>query len=232
MNSLARSLEPAAALVSVTPVSTMTRLDICQAAIDTLGAQTYLEIGVSYGEGFLRTKCPRKIAVDPYFTIPLSRKIRHVLTNRGAAYCEQTSDAFFAGPAATLFGRHGKIDVAFVDGLHTYEQSLRDVENCLQWLSPNGVIVMHDCNPVTREAEQSDASGDVWKAVVHLRTRSDLRVAVLDCDQGVGIVRRGHSSPLLVKPAQIPAMTWDDLEAHRVAWLNLQPPSALTSLLA
>lgn len=31
-------------------------------------------------------------------------------------------------------------------------------------------------------------SGDVWKSIVHLRSiRPDLRVAVLDCDSGVGI---------------------------------------------
>ena len=35
-------------------------------------------------------------------------------------------------------------------------------------------------------------SGDVWKAIVYLRsTRPDLRVAVLKCDLGVGIVRKG-----------------------------------------
>ena len=34
-------------------------------------------------------------------------------------------------------------------------------------------------------------NGDVLRAIVRLRTRADLRVVVLDCDQGVGIVRRG-----------------------------------------
>jgi hypothetical protein len=51
--------------------------------------------------------------------------------------------------------------------------------------------------------------GDVWKTIVHLRShRRDLDVAVLDCDFGVGIVRKNvPESRLQYTRAQIDALT-------------------------
>jgi len=209
----------------------MDRQTIIQGAIDTLGAGTYLEIGVSYGDVFLQTTCRRKIAVDPHFRVPLRRKLRHLPRNFGSVYFQEASDEFFR-KHASLFDQERSIDVALVDGLHTYEQSLRDVQNCLAHLSPRGVVVMHDCNPATEELEHIDASGDVWKAVVHLRsTRKDLQVAVLDCDYGVGVVSRGPGKTLDVDVSALSGMTYADLSAHRQEWLNLQPPAYLTEFL-
>ena len=34
---------------------------------------------------------------------------------------------------ADIIYNRDKIDVAFIDGLHTYEQSLSDARNCLKW---------------------------------------------------------------------------------------------------
>ena len=92
----------------------------------------------------------------------------------------------------------------FVDGLHTYDQAYRDVVNALDVLREDGVVVVHDCNPASAaaaapsldQARRTDGfnwewNGDVYKAIVRLRVRDDLRVGVLDCDQGVGIVTRG-----------------------------------------
>ena len=112
-----------------------------------------------------------------------------------------TSDDFFANEAAFL--EQHPIDVALIDGQHSYMQVVRDVENTLRYLRDDGVIVLHDCNPPFALAGRPAASwddfvaqqsgplvigiwtGDVWKAIVHLRsTRDDLRVAVLKCDYG------------------------------------------------
>jgi hypothetical protein len=76
-------------------------------------------------------------------------------------------------------------------------------------------------------------NGDVWKAIVYLRSmRHDLRVAVLKCDQGVGIVRKGSpESRLSYSPAQIEALTYADLKADRERLLNLKPPRYLGEFL-
>lgn len=56
-----------------------------------------------------------------------------------------TSDAFFNNIPKIIIQKG--IDVVLIDGLHTYEQSLKDVLNTLNYLTNNEIIVMHDCNP-------------------------------------------------------------------------------------
>src|SRR5690242_11550431 len=65
------------------------------------------------------------------------------------------------------------------------------------------------------------------KAIVNLlSTRPDLQIAVLDCDRGVGIVRKGSpDSQLPYSAAQIEALGCADLVADRVGLLNLRPPT-------
>jgi hypothetical protein len=165
-------------------------------------------------------------------------------------YFETTSDDFFANKSAFLAER--PIDVALIDGLHTYEQVVRDVEHTLPYLKDDGVIFLHDCNPaielIGRRAETWDDfvaqqkgplvigiwSGDVWKSIVYLRsTRRDLKIAVLKCDTGVGVVRKGPpESRLAYSPEQIEALTYSDLAADRKRLLNLKSPRYLDEFLA
>jgi len=160
----------------------------------------------------------------------------------------QTSDAFFADHYDAIAGG---IDAAFVDGLHTYQQSLIDVRNCLKHLKPGGVIMMHDCSPPTRAAAfaadsidrardlqagnwKRDWCGDVWKMIVHLRsTEPNLDVCVFDCDFGVGAVRRGKPTGMLdFDPEKIGELDYDLLEQDRVGILNLKPPEYLDQFVA
>ena len=207
----------------------------------------YLEIGVDHGRAFRRITAGEKIAVDPDFK--LSARSRRQADEKGATqYFEMTSDDFFKNEAAVL--ARG-VDVALIDGLHTYQQVVRDVENTLNYLRDDGVIFLHDCNPAFELmgrpatsyddflAQQSGPlkwgvwNGDVWKAIVHLRTRDDLQVAVLKCDFGVGVVRKGSPESQLPHSAeQVDALTYADLAADRARLLNLKPSSYLGELLA
>jgi hypothetical protein len=161
-----------------------------------------------------------------------------------------TSDSFFMEKAQALFYSQ-KIDVAFVDGLHTYEQTSTDVLNILEHLNDTGVILMHDCNPPISSSAAPAGSwddalklnlpgwsgmwcGDVWKSIVQLRaTRDDLNIFVLDCDFGIGVVSKGRPSETLDYTVdQIKAMTFDDLNGNRNALLNLKPQKYLFEFLA
>ena len=129
----------------------------------------------------------------------------------------------------------------FIDGLHTYEQTLRDVHNCLKLLKEDGVIILHDCNPVSESAaypadswEQTESfelegwtgewSGDVWKTIVYLRsTRKDLKIFVLDCDYGIGIITKGTPENMLTySKEEIDNFFYRDLERNRERMLNLK----------
>lgn len=229
----------------------MNRVKAVQQALDGRTKPVYLEIGVDHGRAFRHISASEKIAVDPEFK--LSARTRKQADEKGNThYFEMTSDAFFENEAGIL---NGGVDVALIDGLHTYGQVLRDVENTLRYLRDDGVMFLHDCNPAFASIARPAASyadfraqnrwvtilslsipawsGDVWKAVVHLRsTREDLRVAVLDCDTGVAVVRKGPpESRLPYSPDQVAAMTYKDLAADRTRLLNLKSSSALGELL-
>jgi hypothetical protein len=219
------------------------RIQIIQSLIRVTKAKNYLEIGVSKGNCFLKIKAGYKIAVDPSFGINFEKKLKWLFRNSANFnnhYFEQTSNDFFANNHSLLKRKNPK--VVLVDGLHTYEQALEDVFNSLKFLEEGGVIVMHDCNPLTEAAGYRGESpkqvkslhlpgwndvwnGDVWKAVVHLRSLNpELEVFVLDCDHGIGIVRKAPTtSRLNFDQAQIKNLSYADLNANRSQFLNLKP---------
>lgn len=216
----------------------MLRTDVIQLFLNSKNKPAYLEIGVKDGDNFFPIKANSKTAVDPDFAFSLKNRLRWIyknLSNLTANYFEVTSDQYFQTE------KKQKMDVVFIDGLHTYQQSLRDVLNSLTILKDDGVIVMHDCNPPHKasahpsnspaEAAQVGLSGwtgewcgDVWKTICYLRsTRKDLRVFVLDTDYGLGIITQGESDDLLnISEEFINSMTYDDLTKDREKILGLK----------
>jgi hypothetical protein len=141
-----------------------------------LKPETVIEIGVFDGQSIARVRPPTlAIGVDP------EPRLAYSLTAETHIFTE-TSDAFFArgGPDALLAGR--PLGVGFIDGLHLYEQALKDFINLERYCGPRSVILFHDTVPLD-EATQSRArdtqfhTGDVWKVVPCLKHyRPDLDV--------------------------------------------------------
>jgi len=150
--------------------------DWLQRLYTALAPKSVLEIGVADGASLARVPAPAiAIGVDPKPKLMYPPKTQaHVFP--------ETSDEFFArrGPDAVLAG--GPVDIGFIDGLHLYEQSLKDFINLEQYCGPRSVILMHDTVPLD-EATQSRAcdtqfhTGDVWKTVLCLKHyRPDLNI--------------------------------------------------------
>ena len=240
------------ASVLMKPQSSLDRKSIIQQLLKRLGGRTYLEIGVELGQSLLPIRARTKLGVDPNPIVPwrgrITMALHNLLTQEKVRLLQMTSDEFFAQRDSILNGQ--TIDVALVDGLHTYEQAYRDVIHCLEVLSPNGVIVMHDCNPATermalRALSHAEAlqvfpqdgdtrwCGDVWKSIVMLRSfHADLRTFVLDADYGLGIVTRGlNGTTLPFTTAEIDAMSYQDLDAKRKFLLDLRPASEFETFL-
>ncbi|AQG80870.1 class I SAM-dependent methyltransferase [Spirosoma montaniterrae] len=216
----------------------MNRLELIQALMRQKGLRNYLEIGVENGRIFFRVQSKFKVAVDPHFMFDTGRKIGKTILNPYNVYnqyFEKTSDDFFTQDADHVFAGR-KLDLALVDGMHEYHYALRDVENTLRYLSNDGVIIMHDCNPQSAQAagrfddwKEGVWNGDVWRSVIHLRSqRPDLNVFVLDCDHGLGIITKRKpadpvlGTPISFTPTQIQALTYDEFDANRTNWLNLK----------
>ncbi|WP_207533780.1 class I SAM-dependent methyltransferase [Desertivirga arenae] len=223
------------------------RYDIIQAFLDKIkqkkGKVNYVEIGVQTGFCFFKIKADKKVAVDPNFIIKPTKKIKAYLnnfSNFNNVFFELTSDDFFS-QKADYIKEIGGIDVIFVDGLHMHEQVVVDVENSLRFLNEGGVILMHDCNPASYAASvrgyspmeirknpppgwTGEWNGDTWKALVELRSRrKDLKIAVFDCDYGIGYVVPGKpENGLDFNVEEVKALTYDNLEQNREHYLNLK----------
>jgi hypothetical protein len=82
---------------------------------------SYLEVGVEYGYTLEAVAVPNRVAVEPQPRFSL----RHVPA--GVSVFVTTSDKFFEGldPGVTF-------DLVFLDGLHTYRQTYRDLMSSLR----------------------------------------------------------------------------------------------------
>jgi len=187
----------------IPPSLRLNRTSILNTLVEKYSYTSYLEIGQGLRTAnFDWIRCRIKIGVDP-------------ARGLNAAY-QMTSDDFFKINNDTF-------DLIFIDGLHQADQVEKDILNALKVLNPNGTILVHDCNPTTREMQlvtrgQGLWTGDVWKAWVKLRaTRPDLKMYVIDAGSGCGLIRRGRQDLI-----QLPGnLSFELLDKNRKEWLNL-----------
>lgn len=154
--------------------------------------QRYLEIGVAHGGVFAQIACRHGIGVDPEFDLSVN-----VAANKTRVSLYQVmSDVFFEHlrPRRHLGGR---IDLAFLDGMHLFEFLLRDFMNTEAICRRDSIICMHDCLPLAEPMTERDPmraqarsrgtryanwwTGDVWKVVPILaKYRPDLTLTLVD----------------------------------------------------
>lgn len=118
----------------------LSRHRILQQLVALYDEPRYLEVGVSRAVTFDRVPAATKVAVDPVFEFDVAeRRDRHP----GSSYHQVTSDEYFA----SVVEPGQQFDVVYLDGLHTLEQTLRDLMNAVHHLQPEGVIVIDDTRP-------------------------------------------------------------------------------------
>lgn len=155
-----------------------------------LRPRTYLEIGTRTGDSLRLSSCA-SVAIDPFFAISAD-----IIGTKPVCHLYQTtSDRFFRDTdVEAVLG--GKVELAFLDGMHLAEYLLRDVMNLEKRCRPNSVLLLHDCMPsdvymacrmegdhVARNKSLAPNwwTGDVWKAVwALLAHRPDLKVVAID----------------------------------------------------
>jgi hypothetical protein len=107
-----------------------------------VGAQTYLEIGVESGLTFMQVNIEKKTGVDPKFHFDYQKEI-----GSNIAFYEITSDVFFQKIDKAEIS-HSRFDLIFIDGLHVFDQVLRDFINSIRYVNFGGVIVIDDTVPI------------------------------------------------------------------------------------
>jgi hypothetical protein len=119
-----------------------------------LGAKRYLEIGVLHGHTFRDVEIADRTAVDPGFGFDTNE-----LANDSTRFFRETSDSFFTHqPILPPY------DVVLIDGMHTFEQVVRDLSNVLLRTHHRSAIILDDTVP-------DDAYSTVKDAVASYRYR-------------------------------------------------------------
>lgn len=223
----------------------MNRTDLLNHLIKRHRLKYYLEIGVqNKSQNFDKIVCESKIGVDPdinadatfsltsdnFFKMILSiesdKVVVPLLKNKKAIYTNSDDDLIkllgnpFEPPKFDSFEFDTTFDLIFIDGLHTAEQVKKDFENSLKILSPNGFIVLHDCNPekeehtiVPRPTKTGHWNGDVYRFAISLATSPNY--FTVDIDNGCGVFKA--CSALLVDED----IDWNYFNKHRKELLNL-----------
>jgi hypothetical protein len=156
-----------------------------------LAPETYLEIGVDTGATLaLASSASLAVGVDP-----AAGRVERRPAN--ARLYAMESDTFFEHESQqSVFGGRA-VDLTFIDGMHRFENALRDFAHAERWSSKGSTIVLHDCLPVAPAAALPERAslfwvGDVWKIVeVLLECRSELQVAVVPTSPSGLVVVRG-----------------------------------------
>ncbi|MBY0432143.1 MAG: class I SAM-dependent methyltransferase [Rhodospirillales bacterium] len=189
---------------------------------DWLKPAGYVEIGVCHGESLRLAQAPtRAVGVDP------APRLLHRLSATATIF-QETSDAFFAArPLSEALGG-ASLDMAFIDGLHTFEQALADFINLERWAHPRSVFLIHDCWPLdeptqTRERLTAFWTGDVWRVMPMLKARRpDLTMFTIKArPSGLGVVTNLDPSSTVLRDRYMDilgdglTLSFAELEAKR-----------------
>jgi hypothetical protein len=115
---------------------------------------SYLEIGVEHGYTLEAVGISSRVGVDPH---PMfSRRSLPA----GLTVHPVTSDEYFG-----TLGGDALFDVIFLDGLHTYRQTYRDLINSLHHLVPQGVVIIDDVVPSDELSSMSNLDASIREQV-------------------------------------------------------------------
>lgn len=164
----------------------------------TLQPKNYLEIGVNTGTSLQYASSSKVVGVDPY------PNIEHDLSDNTTIF-SVGSDTFFAEENVEQL-LDGKIELAFVDGLHQFDQVLKDFINIERHSNKDSVVLFHDIYPVvpataTREWNTYYWAGDTWK-FMHIvnKYRPDLTIKTIPTfPTGLGFVTNLDPSSNILK---------------------------------
>ena len=171
------------------PVS---RTYIINKLISDNNLHSYLEIGVSNPyANFLHINCNKKVSVDPciqceYFSAESIESFKPFINY------QVTSDEFFKNNSE-------KFDIIFIDGDHSFNQSLKDLNNALNAINVGGFVVLHDSMPKNYEQTQIinfhnklPYNGEVWKTIFCAINSmgQDLIIGTFTYDYGVTVIKK------------------------------------------
>jgi Methyltransferase domain len=110
-----------------------------------------------------------------------------------------------------------RIDICLVDALHTYDFTNRDLTCAYELLADGGVLVVHDCSPMTEEQASPIFSPYAWCGESYrsyldfVLSRDDLDYCTVDVDYGCGIIFKNRSVNMVGRAAPNLVAEWFDM---------------------
>ncbi len=159
-----------------------------------LSPTSYVEIGLGHGRSLaLAGPDTKAIGIDPYQGF--WERLNYVCPFGQATLFPLTSDDFFKQHDLREVIEQETFDLGFIDGLHLFEQALKDFINLERYARADSVILIHDCLPIApivaeRERCTGFWTGDVWRIIPCLKTfRPDLKIMTIPTKpSGLGVV--------------------------------------------
>lgn len=178
-----------------------------------LRPSSYLEVGVGTGASMACASANTvAIGIDP------QPRIVETIIARARIYPTTSDDFFSRYDLVESFGGR-RPGLAFIDGLHVFDQVLRDFTNTERHCRSDSVVLVHDCFPATAISAQPERRtaywpGDVWKLIPCLKERRpDLAIRVVPCfPSGMAIITNLDPESRLLR---------DDLEDLTVEYSRL-----------
>lgn len=201
-----------------------------------VNAKRYLEIGVCRGDTFFEVETEYKVGVDPCFQFNFKAK-----ENKNTRFYQVPSDDFFR------LSRREKFDVIYLDGLHTFEQTLRDFINSLEFSHEKSIWLIDDTRPNDNFAALPDEDrcfrlrrllgngdwawmGDVYKIVYFIRNVMNFYNYRTFSGHGQTVVWKdattfgeGPSVPL----EKVGSMTYEDHIGTLQSMMNIEPDAKI-----
>lgn len=109
---------------------------------------SYVEIGVESGQSLQYAQAPtRAIGIDPAL---------HIVHSQTAwvKLFQLPSDEFFQNHDLRQVLGEDAVSLAFIDGLHTFDQTLKDFMNVERYSDKQTVVLFHDIFPVTAKTAE------------------------------------------------------------------------------
>ncbi len=102
-------------------------------------------------------------------------------------FVHSTTDEF----AATLREHPILIDMLFIDADHSKRAVLRDFWNFFPFVSPQGIIILHDTHPKNNDYTQPGYCGNAYKAIEELSRHTDLfEIMTIPVHPGLTLCRK------------------------------------------
>ena len=214
--------------------------ELINAVAPLVGAKSCLVLGLETNEVFSSIAVDRKTACAPKFTPDPAI---------GADIRQMTCDEFF--DLAARSAQPDVFDLVFIDGVHTFQQSLRDVLRSMEHVSEKGLIILDDAVPSDYFASleraddchalkeilnfaDRDWMGDVYKTLcfIHDFIEGWNYATIVETGRIALLWRERRAlAPAFASVAEIASLSYADLILHRHGLLQYAPLASVAGRL-